>query len=119
MNLVSFRLETLVYIFFMNTFLECTIFTYNCHVWTSEKVSCGNRSIKLRTTSSGKVKEWVAAINDAGLRPLEGWCHPHRFGSYAPPRGLTEDGSQAQWFIDGQAAFEAIASAIKNAKSQV
>lgn len=83
------------------------------------QVSCGNRSIKLRTTNSGKVKEWVAAINDAGLRPLEGWCHPHRFGSYAPPRGLTEDGSQAQWFIDGQAAFEAIASAIKNAKSQI
>lgn len=118
-ELISFRLETLVYIFFMNTFLECTIFTYNYHVWTFEKVSCGNRSIKLRTTSSGKVKEWVAAINDAGLGPLEGWCHPHRFGSYAPPRGLTEDGSQAQWFIDGQAAFEAIASAIKNAKSQV
>ncbi|KAK0598917.1 hypothetical protein LWI29_000712 [Acer saccharum] len=37
-------------------------------------------------TSKGKVKDWVAAINDAGLRPLEGWCHPHRFGSFAPPR---------------------------------
>ncbi|XP_012088961.3 phospholipase D zeta 1 isoform X2 [Jatropha curcas] len=85
----------------------------------SFKVSSGSKSIKLRTTSSGKVKEWVAAINDAGLRPLEGWCHPHRFGSFSPLRGLTDDGSQAQWFVDGQAAFEAIASAIENAKSEI
>ncbi|XP_057962752.1 phospholipase D zeta 1-like isoform X2 [Malania oleifera] len=85
----------------------------------SFKVSCGNRSIKLRTTSKAKVKEWIAAVNDAGLRPPEGWCHPHRFGSFAPPRGLIEDGSQAQWFIDGQAAFEAIASSIEDAKSEI
>jgi hypothetical protein len=32
---------------------------------------------------------------------------------------LIEDGSQAQWFIDGQAAFEVIASSIENAKSEV
>lgn len=37
----------------------------------------------------------------------------------APPRGLNDDGSQAQWFIDGQAAFEAIAASIENAKSEV
>ncbi|XP_021806239.1 phospholipase D zeta 1 isoform X1 [Prunus avium] len=83
------------------------------------KVACGNRSINLRVKSSSKVKDWVASINDAGLRPPEGWCHPHRFGSFAPPRGLTEDGSQAQWFIDGRAAFEAIASAIEDAKSEI
>lgn len=83
------------------------------------KVSCGNRSIKLRTKSNRKVRDWVAAINDAGLRPPEGWCHPHRFGSFAPPRGLTDDGSQAQWFIDGRAAFEAIASSIEEAKSEI
>lgn len=83
------------------------------------KVTCGSRSIRLRAKSSGKVKDWVAAINDAGLRPPEGWCHPHRFGSFAPPRGLSEDGSLAQWFVDGRAAFEAIASAIEGAKSEV
>ncbi|BBG93147.1 phospholipase D P1 [Prunus dulcis] len=83
------------------------------------KVACGNRSINLRVKSSSKVKDWVASINDAGLRPPEGWCHPHRFGSFAPPRGLTEDGSRAQWFIDGRAAFEAIASAIEDAKSEI
>ncbi|XVF66177.1 hypothetical protein PTKIN_Ptkin10aG0014400 [Pterospermum kingtungense] len=83
------------------------------------KVTCGIRSIRLRTKSGAKVKDWVAAINDAGLRPPEGWCHPHRFGSFAPPRGLTEDGSQAQWFIDGRAAFDAIASAIEDAKSEI
>lgn len=85
----------------------------------SAKVSSGSQSIKFRTTSSAKVKEWVAAIHAAGLRPLEGWCHPHRFNSFAPPRGLTEDGSRAQWFVDGQAGFEAIASAIESAKSEV
>ncbi|XP_021682219.2 phospholipase D zeta 1 isoform X2 [Hevea brasiliensis] len=85
----------------------------------SFKISSGSRSIKLRTTSSGKVKQWVTAINDAGLRPLEGWCHPHRFSSFAPPRGLTDDGSQAQWFVDGQVAFESIAFAIENAKSEI
>lgn len=73
----------------------------------------------MRARSSGKVKGWVAAINDAGLRPPEGWCHPHRFGSFAPPRGLIEDGSQAQWFVDGQAAFDAIALSIEEAKSEV
>ncbi|KAJ9699662.1 hypothetical protein PVL29_005502 [Vitis rotundifolia] len=83
------------------------------------KVTCGNRSIRLRAKSSAKVKDWVAAINDAGLRPPEGWCHPHRFGSFAPPRGLSEDGSLAQWFVDGRAAFEAIASAIEEAKSEI
>ena len=83
------------------------------------KVSCGIRCIKVRTKANAKVKDWVAAINDAGLRPPEGWCHPHRFGSFAPPRGLTEDGSQAQWFVDGRVAFEAIALAIEDAKSEV
>lgn len=83
------------------------------------KVACGNQSLRLRTTSNAKVKDWVAAINDAGLRPHEGWCHPHRFGSFAPPRGLTDDGSRAQWFVDGQAAFEAIASSVEAAKSEV
>nr|GMD63735.1 phospholipase D zeta 1 isoform X1 [Ipomoea batatas] len=83
------------------------------------RVSCGIRSIKLRAKSNTRVKDWVAAINDAGLRPPEGWCHPHRFGSFAPPRGLVEDGSQAQWFVDGQAAFESIALAIEKAKSEI
>lgn len=82
-------------------------------------VSCGSRTIKLRVKSSAKVKDWVAAINDAVLRPPEGWCSPHRFGSFAPPRGLIEDHSQAQWFIDGQAAFDAISSAIEGAKSEI
>ncbi|KAG8370465.1 hypothetical protein BUALT_Bualt14G0119700 [Buddleja alternifolia] len=83
------------------------------------RVTCGTRSIKLRTKSNAKVKDWVASINDAGLRPPEGWCHPHRFGSFAPPRGLTEDDSKAQWFVDGQAAFKAIALAIEEAKSEI
>lgn len=83
------------------------------------QVTSGNRSIRIRAKSSAKVKDWVASINDAALRPPEGWCHPHRFGSYAPPRGLTDDGSQAQWFVDGGAAFAAIAAAIENAKSEV
>lgn len=83
------------------------------------KVTCGVRSIRLRTRTGAKVRDWVAAINDAGLRPPEGWCHPHRFGSFAPPRGMTDDGSQAQWFVDGKAAFEAIASSIEDAKSEI
>lgn len=82
-------------------------------------MTCGNRNIRIRAKNGSKVKDWVAAINDAGLRPPEGWCHPHRFGSFAPPRGLTEDGSKAQWFIDGLAAFEAIAFSIERAKSEV
>lgn len=82
-------------------------------------MSSGNRSIRLRCKSSAKVNEWIAAINDAALRLPEGWCHPHRFGSFAPPRGLTEDDSQAQWFVDGRAAFGAIALAIEGAKSEV
>ncbi|KAI7733489.1 hypothetical protein M8C21_033729 [Ambrosia artemisiifolia] len=83
------------------------------------KVTCGNRSTKIRTTSSAKIKDWISAIYNASQKPTEGWCNPHRFGSFAPQRGLTDDGSQAQWFVDGQVAFEAIALAIANAKSEV
>lgn len=75
--------------------------------------------MKLRAGSHAKIKDWVSAINDVGFKLPEGWCHPHRFDSFAPSRGLTEDGSQAQWFVDGQTAFEAIASAIENANSEV
>lgn len=82
-------------------------------------VTCGNRTVKIRTKGAGRARDWVVAINDAGLRPPEGWCHPHRFGSFAPPRGLTPDGSEVQWFIDGNVAFEAIASAIEEAKSEI
>nr|XP_043607393.1 phospholipase D zeta 1-like isoform X2 [Erigeron canadensis] len=85
----------------------------------SFEVLSGNRRITIRSRTKAKVKTWVAAINDAGLRPPEGWCHPHRFGSFAPPRGLTDDDSQAQWFVDGSAAFEAIALAIEEAKSEI
>lgn len=84
-----------------------------------KKVSCGNVNIKLRATSHAKVQAWVSAINAVGSKRLESWRHPHRFKSFAPTRGLTDDGSQAQWFIDGEAAFEAIASSIEKAKSEV
>lgn len=82
-------------------------------------VSCGNRTVKIRTKRANYARDWVAAINDAGLRPPEGWCHPHRYGSFAPPRGTFNDGSEAQWFIDGKAAFDAIASGIEYAKSEI
>ncbi|XP_022156371.1 phospholipase D zeta 2-like isoform X2 [Momordica charantia] len=85
----------------------------------SFKVRCGNGNMKFRTTSSAKVREWVSSINDAGFGPQDGWCHPHRFGSFAPQRGLSDDESQAQWFIDGGAAFEAIACSIEAAKSEI
>ncbi|KAL0348053.1 UNVERIFIED_CONTAM: Phospholipase D zeta 1 [Sesamum angustifolium] len=83
------------------------------------EVSCGNRNIKLRTTSHAKVQDWVYAINAVGSKRSESWCHPHRFNSFAPIRGLIEDGSLAQWFIDGKAAFEAIALSIESAKSEI
>ncbi|XP_024993436.1 phospholipase D zeta 1-like [Cynara cardunculus var. scolymus] len=85
----------------------------------SFEVSSGNRRITLRCRTKAKAITWVVAINDAGLRPPEGWCHPHRFGSFAPPRGLTDDDSQAQWFVDGRAAFDAIALAMEEAKSEI
>ncbi|KAL1211749.1 Phospholipase D zeta 2 [Cardamine amara subsp. amara] len=77
------------------------------------KVTSADRTVRIRTTSCRKVKEWVKAVDEAG-------CYsPHRFGSFAPPRGLTSDGSQAQWFVDGHTAFEAIAFAIQNATSEI
>ncbi|KAH9616705.1 hypothetical protein KSS87_014109 [Heliosperma pusillum] len=82
------------------------------------KIFCENRTLRLRTSSINKVKEWVASINDAVQKPAEGWCRPHRFGSFAPIR-KSDDGSEAQWFVDGEAGFEAIATAIENAKSEV
>ncbi|KAG7030138.1 Phospholipase D zeta 1, partial [Cucurbita argyrosperma subsp. argyrosperma] len=85
----------------------------------SFKVRGGNGNLRFRTTSTAKVKKWVSAINDAGFGSKDGWCHPHRFGSFAPQRGLSDDESQAQWFIDGRAAFEAIACSIEAAKSEI
>ncbi|XP_047960602.1 phospholipase D zeta 1-like [Salvia hispanica] len=83
------------------------------------KVCSGNRSIKIRTTSNSKVLEWISAINEVEAKRSESWCHPHRFNSFAPTRGLEEDGSLAQWFIDGKAAFESIASSIERARSEI
>ncbi|KAL4588394.1 hypothetical protein LXL04_001278 [Taraxacum kok-saghyz] len=87
------------------------------------KVTCENRTTKIRSTSKAKIKDWISAIYNAGQKPKEAWCNPHRFGSFAPQRSLTlsltDDGSQAQWFVDGQVAFEAIASSIQNAKSEI
>ncbi|KAL8188849.1 hypothetical protein R6Q57_029604 [Mikania cordata] len=83
------------------------------------KVTCGNQSTKIRTTSSAKIRDWISAIYNACQKPIEGWCNSHRFGSFAPQRSLTDDGSQAQWFVDGQVAFEAIALSIANAKSEI
>lgn len=83
------------------------------------QVTCGRRTIRLRTKQSGNAYDWVTAINHAGLGPSEGWCRPHRYGSFAPPRGDHDDASEAQWFIDGKAAYHAIASAIEHAKSEV
>lgn len=91
----------------------------NLLILNGQKVSGENRNIKLRTTSHVKVIEWVSAINAVGQKHSESWFHPHRFNSFAPTRGLVEDGSLAQWFIDGKAAFEAIASSIEGAKSEV
>ncbi|XP_012851481.1 PREDICTED: phospholipase D p1-like, partial [Erythranthe guttata] len=77
-------------------------------------------NIKIRGSSHAKVEDWVTEINaKIGSKRWESWCHPHRFNSFAPIRGLSDDGSQAQWFIDGDAAFEAIASSIENAKSEI
>ncbi|XP_023760299.1 phospholipase D zeta 1 [Lactuca sativa] len=85
------------------------------------KITCGNRSTKIRSTSKAKIRDWISAIYNTGQKPKEAWCNPHRFGSFAPQRGLTltDDGSQAQWFVDGHVAFEAIASSIENAKSEI
>ncbi|KZV19469.1 phospholipase D p1 [Dorcoceras hygrometricum] len=83
------------------------------------QVSGGNRNIKLRNTSHAKVREWVSAINEVGSKRSESWCSLHRFNSFAPTRGLVEDGSQAQWLIDGKAAFEAIASSLEKASSEI
>jgi phospholipase D1/2 len=83
-------------------------------------VNCGNRAIKMRTAWATGARDWVTAINDAVLKPSEcGWCHPHRFQSFAPERGITDDGSEAQWFVDGKAAFEAIALAIEDARTEI
>ncbi|XP_024392691.1 phospholipase D zeta 1 [Physcomitrium patens] len=82
-------------------------------------VNCGNRELKFRTSRAVSARDWVDAINNAAVKPSDGWCNPHRFGSYAPQRGMTADGSVAQWFIDGRAAFDAIMMAIESAQSEI
>lgn len=83
-------------------------------------VNCGNRELTFRTGRAVSARDWVDAINNAAVTTSnDGWCNPHRFGSYAPQRGLTLDGSEAQWFVDGKAAFEAIAMAIESAQSEI
>jgi len=83
-------------------------------------VQCGNRAVRMWTSWAAGARNWVMAINDAGLEPsAEGWCYPHRFQSFAPERGRTHDGSEAQWFIDGKAAFDAMAMAIEDAETEI
>jgi phospholipase D1/2 len=83
-------------------------------------VQCGNRAVRMWTSWAAGARNWVMAINDAALEPsAEGWCYPHRFQSFAPERGRTHDGSEAQWFIDGKAAFDAMAMAIEDAETEI
>ncbi|KAE8675417.1 Phospholipase D p2 [Hibiscus syriacus] len=81
------------------------------------KISFGSRSMDLRVTSDGKAKEWVAVINDAGIG-IPGLVLSSPLWFVCSSRGLNEDGSQAQWFIDGKAVFEAIATSIEKAKTE-
>ncbi|XVF78354.1 hypothetical protein PTKIN_Ptkin14bG0124900 [Pterospermum kingtungense] len=60
-------------------------------------VPTSNEDAKSQVHLADQIKERnLCAMHS---RP-EGWCYPHCFGSFAPPRGLNEDESQAQWFID-------------------
>ncbi|CAN1193879.1 Phospholipase D zeta 1 [Linum perenne] len=85
----------------------------------AEEAKLARECVKTQGPAFISICKSLVAGGVAGGVPPEGWCHPHRFGSFAPPRRLSDDGSQAQWFIDGRAAFEAIASAIEDAKSEI
>ncbi|GAQ88090.1 Phospholipase D zeta [Klebsormidium nitens] len=92
---------------------------YKRPMWFGFEVAGGGRVLQIRTRHGAGSKDWVAAINEAGLQAPEAWCHPHRFGSFAPPRGMIADGSEAQWLVDGRAAFEAVANALESAKNEI
>ncbi|KAI3992768.1 hypothetical protein MKX01_021729 [Papaver californicum] len=82
-------------------------FLGNMDIVNSREVSSGAQSMKLKTRSSNKVRDWVAAINKAVIQPPEGWC-----------LGLTEDGSQAQWFVTGRLHLKLLPKQLRKAKSE-
>lgn len=73
----------------------------------------GSRELRLRLESERQMLEWKDAIVDAVGSSI--WTSQHRFGSFAPQRTH----SHANYFVDGEDYFEAVAQALESARDTI
>ncbi|XP_074643651.1 phospholipase D1-like [Tubulanus polymorphus] len=79
------------------------------------QISNLSRHLYLRCWTARKAKEWMSNISTFSSTLGKQFTDPNRFDSFAPIRVDT----QANWFIDGAGYFNAVASALENAKEEI
>ncbi|XP_062605335.1 phospholipase D1-like [Saccostrea cucullata] len=74
-----------------------------------------NRCLLAKCWTGRKADEWQAAIEDVAKTTGKDYARVSRFEAFAPIR----EKSYAQWFIDGDSYFSAVADALEEAKEEI
>ncbi|GIY48766.1 phospholipase D1 [Caerostris darwini] len=69
----------------------------------------------LKCESDHQAESWVIEFNFMLDRGSKDFVRPNRYGSFAPPRPLTE----CRWIVDGATYFEAVAEVLDKAKEEI
>ncbi|XP_014676388.1 PREDICTED: phospholipase D1-like [Priapulus caudatus] len=79
------------------------------------KICSLSRELLVQCWTKRKMKEWCADIKHAMETSGKDFIQTNRFGSFAPVRPE----SWCRWFVDGAGYFDAVASAIAEAKEEI
>ncbi|XP_014664176.1 PREDICTED: LOW QUALITY PROTEIN: phospholipase D2-like [Priapulus caudatus] len=79
------------------------------------KICSLSRELLVQCWTKRKMKEWCADIKRAMETSGKDFIQTNRFGSFAPVRPE----SWCRWFVDGAGYFDAVASAIAEAKEEI
>nr|XP_022292267.1 phospholipase D1-like isoform X3 [Crassostrea virginica] len=74
-----------------------------------------NRCLLAKCWTSRKADEWQASIEEAAKTTAKDYTQTARFEAFAPVR----EKAHAQWFIDGDSYFSAVADALEAAQEEI
>lgn len=73
----------------------------------------GSRKLEVQPESNGQIDLWLEALRRLAVDCI--WCHPHRFGSFAPVRY----NCSLNWLIDAEEYYGALVRAIEDAREEI
>lgn len=73
----------------------------------------GSRKLEVQPESNGQIDLWLEAFRRLAVDCI--WCHPHRFGSFAPVRY----NCSLDWLIDAEEYYGTLVRAIENAREEI